>query len=476
MNDAPLLLKETRRHFFERCGTGVGKLALACLLGRHHPAFAEMLRHGGAPHHAARAKSVIFLFMAGGPSQLDLFDYKPLLQKHDASPAPDSLLAGKRFAFMDTFSKERPKLLGSRRKFQQHGESGAWVSDCFPHLARVVDSLTFLRTVATDNFNHAPAKIFVNTGSTRFGRPSMGSWITYGLASECEDLPGFVVLQSGPRGPRGGALNWGSGFLPTRYQGVPFRSAGDPIVDLKNPEGVTRRSQRASIDLIRDLNRMRLDATGDDEISTRIASFEMAYRMQTSAPELIDLSGETSETLALYGIERGAPSFAANCLLARRLVERGVRFIQLYHTDWDHHADLGKPFEETCREVDRPCAALVRDLEARGLLANTLVVWGGEFGRTPMGEVREAGKAGRNHHIEATTMWMAGGGLKPGVSLGTTDELGFSAVEHPIHMHDLQATILHLAGIDHTRLTFKFQGRPFRLTDVGGKVLTEIIA
>jgi hypothetical protein len=342
----------------------------------------------------------------------------------------------------------------------------------------VVDDVALVRTVATDVFNHAPAKLFANTGTQQFGRPSMGAWITYGIGSEAQSLPGFVVLQSGPRGPRGGAVNWGSGFLPSAYQGVPLRSGGEPILDLTTPQGISASRQRRAIEAIRSLNQERLAATGDAEIATRIASYEMAYKMQSSAPELIDLSGETAETMKLYGAEPGTPSFANNCLLARRLVERGVRFVQLYHTDWDHHGGPGQTLkgdlEQVCREIDQPCAALVTDLKRRGLLDETLVVWGGEFGRTPMGEVRE--NIGRNHHIDTATMWMAGGGIKPGLNLGLTDEFGFAPVEDRVHIHDIQATILHLLGLEHTRLTFRFQGRDFRLTDVAGEVVTKLLA
>jgi hypothetical protein len=313
----------------------------------------------------------------------------------------------------------------------------------------------------------------VNTGSVRFGRPSIGAWITYGIGSESQDLPGFVVLQSGPRGPRGGAALWGSGFLPTAYQGVPFRSGGDPILDLSSPRGVTFRTQQQAIEAIRDLNLAKLSETGDAEIATRIAAYEMAYRMQTSGPELIDFGKETRQTLEMYGAEPGKATYANNCLLARRLVERGVRFVQLYHADWDHHADLGQPLEQVSREVDRPTAALIRDLKQRGLLDHTLVIWGGEFGRTPMGEVRDRGKVGRNHHIDAYTILMAGGGIRTGEPVGGTDELGFSPSER-IHIHDIQATVLHLLGLDHTKLTFKFQGRDFRLTDVGGRVIDQL--
>lgn len=473
----PLLL-QTRRHFFGQCAVGLGSMALGSLLneGRAAPAINPMaLRQ---PHFAPRSKNVIFLFMAGGPSQLELFDYKPKINELSGQPVPDSFIAGKRFAFMSTFTKDKPKVLGCKRKFQQHGQSGAWVSDLLPHTATVVDDLAIVRSLQTNVFNHAPAKLFVNTGSPQFGRPSIGSWVTYGIGSESSNLPGFVVLQSGPRGPRGGALNWGSGFLPTTYQGVPFRTSGEPILNLSNPEGITPQRQRLTLEAVQALNNQRLHDTGDPEIATRIASYEMAYRMQSSAPELMDLSQEDSCTLASYGAVPGQPSFATNCLLARRLVERGVRFVQLYHADWDHHGgpgqDLERSLDKVVREVDQPCAALVRDLKRRGLLDDTLVIWGGEFGRTPMGEIRES--TGRNHHIEAYTMWFAGGGVKPGLNLGVTDELGYSAIEDKVHVHDLQATILHLLGLDHKRLTFRFQGRDFRLTDVHGEVVHKLLA
>jgi hypothetical protein len=483
--DQALLLEETRRHFFGRCGVGLGSMALAALLGerRSHAATpaAARLENPLAPkpgHFPARAKSVIYLFMAGGPSQLEMFDYKPELQAYHNQPIPDSFIQGRRFAFMDRFTKEHPKLLGTNRKFAQHGASGAWVSELLPHFAGVVDDVALIRTVATDVFNHAPAKLFANTGTQQFGRPSMGAWVTYGIGTEAQDLPGFVVLQSGPRGPRGGAVNWGSGFLPTSYQGVPLRSGGEPILDLTTPQGISVTRQRRTIAAIRALNQDRLAATGDPEIATRIAAYEMAYKMQTSAPELIDLSGETAETMKLYGAEPGKPSFANNCLLARRLVERGVRFVQLYHTDWDHHGGpgqtLNRDLEQVCRDIDQPCAALITDLKRRGLLDDTLVVWGGEFGRTPMGEVRE--NIGRNHHIDTATMWMAGAGTKPGLSLGLNDELGFAPVEDRVHIHDVQATILHLLGLEHTKLTFRFQGRDFRLTDVAGEIVTKLLA
>ena len=470
-NEDRLLQLVTRRHFFSRCGVGVGKIALASLLTD-----GKIFGQAKAGHFPAKAKSVIYLFMAGAPSQFELYDYKPTLQKYDNQPMPDSLLAGKRFAFMDTFTKEKPKLLGTRRKFKQYGQSGAWVSELLPHIASVSDDISFLKGVAAENFNHGPAKCFVNTGSTRFGRPSMGSWITYGLGSESTDLPGFVVLQSGPRGPRGGAALWASGFLPSSYQGVPFRSGGDPILDLSRPQGVSSQAQQDTIQAIRDVNLAALAESGDPEIGTRVSAYEMAYRMQSSGPELIDFRKESKETLDMYGAEPGKATYANNCLLARRLVERGARFVQLYHTDWDHHADLGQPLDQVTREIDQPTAALIRDLKQRGLLEHTLVVWGGEFGRTPMGETRESGKAGRNHHIDAYTLWMAGGGIAPGRTVGGTDDLGFSPTGEKIDVHDLHATMLHLLGLDHTKLTFKFQGRDFRLTDVSGRVIDKLLA
>jgi uncharacterized protein DUF1501 len=409
---------------------------------------------------------------------LELFDYKPKLIELNDKPIPDSFMKGKRFAFMDSFAKNPPKLLGSRRKFARHGNSGAWVSELFPHTAGIVDDITLIHTCATDVFNHAPAKLFMNAGSTQFGRPSMGAWATYGIGSESKDLPGFIVLLSGPRGPRGGAVNWASGFLPTTYQGVPLRGQGEPILNLTSPQGVSANRQRQTIDAIRDLNLKRLVETGDEEIRTRISAYEMAYRMQSSAPELIDLSQESQATKDSYGIKEGEPSFARNCLLARRLVERGSRFVQLYHTNWDSHGgpgeDLEGSFEKITKEVDQPCAALIKDLKQRGMLEDTLVIWGGEFGRTPMGEVRE--KTGRNHHIDTFTMWFAGGGVKPGQIIGQTDELGFSPVEDRCHVHDIHATILHLLGLEHTKLTFRFQGRDFRLTDVHGELITKLLA
>jgi len=428
-----------------------------------------------SPHHAPKAKNVIFLFMAGGPSQLELFDYKPKLVELNNKPIPQSFIEGKRFAFMD--SSHSTNLLGTRREFKRHGQSGAYVSDLFPYTAKIVDDISIVKSCQATLFNHAPAKLFMNTGSGQFGRPSMGAWVNYGLGSESNDLPGFVVLQSGPRGPRGGAVNWGAGFLPTTHQGVPLRSGADPILNLSSPAGISPEKQRQTVDAIRDLNLRRAVATGDAEIHTRIAAYEMACRMQVSAPELTDLSKESDATMALYGADRTTPSFARNCLLARRLVERGVRFVQLYHTNWDSHGGPGEnlegDFQKLCREVDQGQAALVQDLKARGLLKDTLVVWGGEFGRTPMGETRDT--TGRNHHIDAFTMWFAGGGTKAGAVIGETDELGFNAIEDNAHVHDIHATMLHLLGIDHTKLTFRFQGRDFRLTDVHGHIMKKLL-
>ena len=488
MNDAPEPLRTTRRHFFSRCALNLGGLALADLLGGGSLAASVQASDGASDarevrgvvgrHFVPRARNIIYLFMAGGPSQLELFEHKPRLNALSGQPIPDSFIEGKRFAFMDSSFKNRSTLLGTRRTFRQYGPSGMWLSDLCPHLATVAGDITFVRSCATDVFNHAPAKLFMNTGSSQFGRPSMGAWVTYGIGSESRDLPGFVVLQSGGRGPRGGPVNWASGFLPTAYQGVPLRSGAEPILNLRSPEGVTPSRQRRTLDAVRSLNLARMVETGDPEIGTRIASYEMAFRMQSSAPELVDLRGESDAVLKRYGCDRETPSYARNCLLARRLVERGVRFVQLYHADWDSHGGPGQTIEDdlpkTAREVDQANAALILDLKSRGLLDDTLVVWGGEFGRTPMGELRE--KTGRNHHIEAFTMWFAGGGVKAGAVVGETDELGFGVVQDRAHVHDIHATLLRLLGVDHTRLTFRFQGRDYRLTDVHGEILKPMLA
>lgn len=468
----------TRRHFFHTCGVGVGALALHQLL-RDNAVAAPEVRRDMAPrpgHFPGRAKNVIFLFMAGGPSHLELFEHKPALQQYHGQLPPESLLEGKRFAFL----KKGAKILGSQRTFSKYGEAQMELSDVLPHHRKIVDEVCWLRGVTTDVFNHGPAKLFMNTGFQVPGRPSMGSWVTYGLGSESRDLPGFVVLQSGPRGPRAGNALWASGFLPSTYQGVPFRGTGDPILNLASPQGIPQQQQRDFVDLVKTLNRERLDVTRDPEIATRIEAYEMAYRMQSSAPELMELDSEDANTLAAYGAEPGANSFANNCLLARRLVERGVRFVQLYHTDWDHHggkgATLGTDLDKICQQVDQASAALVLDLKQRGMLDDTIVVWGGEFGRTPMGEVREGKAGGRDHHIDAFTMWVAGGGFRPGMTYGKTDEFGFGVVDQHVHVHDLHATLLHQLGFDHERLTFRFQGRDYRLTDVHGRVVHELLA
>ncbi len=471
------LRDHTRRHFFERCGIGLGSIALGEMLAREgHAALPS-----GDPidprrsHHRAKAKNVIFLFMAGGPSQLELFEDKPRLREFHGQLPPESLVAGKRFAFLP----DDAKLLGGQRTFGTYGEIRMELSDLLPHHRKIVDEVTWLRGMKTDVFNHGPAKLFMNSGFQVPGRPSMGSWVTYGIGSESRDLPGFVVLQSGPRGPRGGNALWSAGFLPSSYQGVPLRGSGDPILNLANPPGISRQRQRDFFDLVGTLNRERLEVTGDPEIATRLSAYEMAYRMQSSAPELMDLSGESQSTLDLYGATPGGNSYANNCLLARRLVERGVRFVQLYHTNWDHHGgpteNLDKHLPEIAREIDQASAALVLDLKQRGLLEDTIVIWGGEFGRTPMGEVRAGGAGGRDHHIDAFTMWVAGGGFKAGHIHGASDDFGYEVTEGAVHVHDLHATILHQLGLDHERLTYRFQGRDFRLTDVHGKVVREVL-
>ncbi len=425
------------------------------------------------PHFPAKIKNVIYLFMAGGPSHLELFDPKPALNEYHGQDPPAELLEGRRFAFL----KAESKLLGSNRTFGKYGECGMDLSECLPHHQSIVDDVCWVRSMKTDVFNHGPAKLFMNCGFNAPGRPSMGAWVTYGLGSEADDLPGFVVLQSGPRGPRAGNTLWSSGFLPTTYQGVPFRSGGDPILHLSSPDGISRESQADFIDTLGQLNDQRLADVGDPEIATRIQAYETAFAMQASAPELTRIEDETEETLNMYGAEPGKASFANNCLLARRLVERGVRFVQLYHTDWDHHGgaaqDLDTDLDKVALETDQASAALVRDLKARGLLDETLVIWGGEFGRTPMAEIRDT--TGRDHHIDAFTIWMAGGGVKRGHIHGETDELGFGVTEGLVHVHDLQATVLHLLGLDHKRLTYRFQGRDYRLTDVHGEVVHEIL-
>jgi hypothetical protein len=460
----------TRRWFLQQCGVGLGGIALGQLLASTGSAgTATNPLAPRLPHFAPKAKNVIFLFMAGAPSHLELFDYKPQLAKFNGTLPPPELLKGYRAAFINPNSK----LLGPKFQFARHGASGAEVSELLPHLAGVVDEIAIVKSMVTDAFNHAPGQILMSTGSQQFGRPSMGAWVTYGLGSESQDLPGFVVFSSGKKGPSGGNSNWGSGFLPTVYQGVQFRGSGDPVLYLSNPPGIDTTLEADSIATLGRLNKLRLDTVGDPEIATRIHSFEMAFRMQSSAPELMDLSGEPQKVLGLYGAKPGQPSFANNCLLARRLVERGVRFVEIFHEAWDQHGNLVKDLRQNCQDTDQASAALVKDLKQRGLLDETLVIWGGEFGRTPM---VQGGDDGRDHHPNAFSMWLAGGGIKPGITLGETDELGFNATRDRVHVHDLHATLLHLLGFDHTRLTYRFQGRDFRLTDVEGRVVNELLA
>jgi hypothetical protein len=464
-----------RRSFLQQTGFGIGSMALGSLLSRDGEASASAAAMAPRqPHFPGRAKNVICMFMAGGPSQLELFSDKPQLRKFSGQTPPESFTNGRRFAFL----KPGATLLGSHRRFGRWGNCGMELSDLLPYHRTIVDEVCWLRALKTDVFNHGPAKMFMNSGFQAPGRPSFGSWVTYGLGSESSSLPGFVVLQSGPRGPRGGNTLWSSGFLPSTYQGTPFRGQGAPILHLDSPPGITQDAQKEFISVLRTLNQQRAESVRDAEIETRINAYETAFRMQSSAPELISMEGETAETFALYGAEPGKPSFATNCLLARRMVERGVRFVQLYHTDWDHHggpsADLDDALTKVCREVDQAAAALVLDLKRNGLLEDTLVLWGGEFGRTPMGEAR--GTMGRDHHIDAFTIWAAGGGLKAGHLHGATDELGFGAAEGMVHVHDLHATLLHLLGFDHERLTYRFQGRDYRLTDIHGKLVPEIMA
>jgi hypothetical protein len=468
--DRELLRTSTRRHFFRQTGFGAGAAALTSLLN-------DNLFAAQSPSPGAKAKSIIYLFMAGAPSQVDLLDPKPILQKYDGQNVPQELTKGERFAFI----KGTPKLLGSPYEFKRCGESGAEISELLPHLQGVANDITIVRSLHTTQFNHAPAQIFMNTGFQIIGRPSMGSWMTYGLGSECKDLPGFVVLISGENQPDGGKACWGSGFLPSTYQGVEFRSQGDPVLFLTNPDGVSEQARRESLDLLKKLNEEHLASNGDPEIATRIASYEMAYKMQSSVPDLVDISKEPQSIHEMYGTQPGKKSFANNCLLARRLVQRGVRFVQLYHRGWDNHGtsshdDIVNRLPSLCEETDRAAAALIQDLKQQGLLDSTIVIWGGEFGRTPMNEARNNSKfLGRDHHPRAFSMWIAGGGFKRGYVHGETDELGYNIASNPVDVHDLHATVLHQMGIDHTKLTYRFQGRDFRLTDVAGNVIDGLL-
>jgi uncharacterized protein (DUF1501 family) len=472
----------TRRHFLQKCQVGLGSIALASLTGgaaqaarRESPdPFAPT-----APHFAPKAKQVIYLHMTGSPPHLDLFDYKPELVRLDGQPCPEEFIKGKRFAFTTGI----PKVLGTPRTFSQHGQSGMWMSDAIPHLHDVADELCVIRSMYTDQFNHAPAELLLYTGSPRPGRPSMGAWVTYGLGSESANLPGFVVLISSGVQPNGGKNSFGSGFLPSVYQGVQCRSKGDPVLYASNPAGMDRNMRRLSLDALKDLNQIQADELGHPETLTRIAQYELAFRMQVSVPEVMDITREPQHILDAYGAKPGESSLANNCLLARRLVEQGVRYVQLFDWGWDFHGtgpdgDIRGGLTKKCATMDRPVAALIKDLRARGLLDETLIVWGGEFGRTPFREGRtsKGDLLGRDHFPDCYTMWMAGGGIKGGLTYGESDELAFSVARDPVHVHDLQATILHQLGFNHERLTFRFQGRDYRLTDVHGNVVHGILA
>ncbi len=462
----------SRRWFLRDCGLGLGALAAQALLSAEASAAAPAADRPLAPrpaHFPGKAKRVIYMFQAGAPSHLELFDHKPELAKRDGQLPPAELLKGYRAAFINPNSA----LLGPKFPFARHGQCGMELSEVLPYTAKIADELCLIRTMHTEAVNHAPGQIMMNTGSQQFGRPSFGSWSLYGLGSESANLPGFVVLTSA-KGTSGGASNYGCGFLPTMYGGIPFRSGGDPVLYLSNPPGIDDDAQRASLDTLNRLNELALQTLGDPEIAARVQSYEMAYRLQTSAPELMDLSQESQETLDLYGIkDPKAANYARNCLVARRLIERGVRFVQLFHEVWDQHGNLTAGVKQNALDTDQASAALVADLKQRGLLDDTLVIWGGEFGRTPM---VQGGNDGRDHHNRCFSLWLAGGGIKAGYTHGTTDELGFNVAVDPVHVHDLHATLLHLLGLDHTRLTFRFQGRDYRLTDVHGHVLSALLA
>ena len=457
----------TRRHFFQECGYGVGKIALAGLLTN------TLCRAQSRTHFAPKAKRVIHLFQAGAPSQLELFDNKPDLKKLEGKPLPPSVIGDQRYAFI----QQNAAVLGPRFTFKHHGQCGAELSDKLPHLAKVVDEIAIIRSMHTNQFNHAPGQIFFNTGFAQPGRPCLGSWLSYGLGVEADNLPAFVVLSTGG-GISGGSALWSAGFMPGKHAGVRFRNSGDPILNVSPPAGSDTKLQRDSLDLIRILNGHRLAVENNPDIITRIESYEMAFKLQASAPELMDLRSESQETLNLYGADPIKPSFARACLLARRMIERGVRCVNIYHSGWDAHSDVAGNITNNTRATDQASAALVLDLKQRGLLDDTLVVWGGEFGRTPMIESNPTlnRSQGRDHHPQAFSLWLAGGGIKGGTTLGSTDELGFHIAERPVHIHDLQATILHLLGLDHERLTFRHGGRDYRLTDVHGQLVNEIVA
>jgi len=477
-----------RREFFGKSACGIGTAALAMLLARDGlsaEASALPQRIGGLPelpHFAPKAKHVIYLFQNGAPTHVDLFDYKPKLQEMHGQPVPDSAVAGKRFSTM-TGSPQGKLLLAPVEPFQQHGKSGAWVSNFLPYTAEIADELCFVKSLHSEAINHAPAISFFLSGGQIPGRPSLGAWLSYGLGSENDSLPAFAVMTSVSKGTTCGQIfydfYWGAGFLPSKHQGVKFRGSSEPVLYLSNPDGLSRDVRRTQLDAIARLNEIKQQDFGDAEIATRIAQYEMAYRMQTSVPELTDFSDETAATLEMYGPQVKEPgTFAHHCLMARRLIERGVRCVQLMHAGWDQHGSLTTELYTQCKDTDQPSAALVKDLKARGLLDETLVIWGGEFGRTPFlqGNLNDRPKWGRDHHPYAFTLWMAGGGVKSGITYGESDEFGMSVAKDPVHVHDFQATLLHLLGIDHERLTFKFQGRYFRLTDVHGQVIAKILA
>ena len=474
MNADLLTRLQRRRRFLGGCTYGIGAIALANLINTDTPVKASEQQ---LPHHLPRARRVIFLNMSGGPSQLDLFDPKPQLQKWHGRRVPDSFLEG----LADPVIKGGATLMATPRQFTRHGKSGMEFSDRLPHLSRLADDVCMFRAMVTDTANHHPGQLLLNCGSPMFGHPSMGSWVNYGLGSESQNMPGFVVLMSysKPASLVGPSL-WSNGFLPSSYRGVAFRSQGDPILHLTNPQGVTSRFQRAKLDTLRRLNSLKFEETRDREITARIDAYELAYRMQAEAPELLDFSDESASTLQSYGLHQDATRwYGTNCLLARRMIERGVRFVELFHSDWDHHLELDKLLKVECAMTDQPAAALLTDLKQRGLLDDTLVIWGGEFGRTPMNEVRRGnspGHQGRDHHPYSFALLMAGGGIRGGQVIGQTDELGYHGVEEQTHVHDIQATILHCLGLDHTRLTYRHQGRDFRLTDVGGTVVRKALA
>ncbi len=472
----------TRREFLQKSTLGLGSLALSMMLDPDTLSGAE--EEGPTesresplkePHFAPQAKHVIFLHMSGGPSQLELFDYKPKLSELDGEETPESVMKGDQFAFI----QGTPQLMGPRAKFERHGDCGAWVSNKLPHFSQIVDDVSFLKAVETDEFNHAPAQLLVQTGSPRPGRPSIGSWATYGLGTPNENLPGFVVMLSGGKPqPNAGENAWGSGFMPSIYEGVQCRSEGEPILYLDNPDGVTRSLRKDQMNALEKINRNAAEKFGDEEILSRIEQYELAHKMQMSVPDVMDISKESPEIRQMYGVNPGKKSFANNCLLARRLVENGVRFVNLFHMGWDHHNSIKGDINKQSRQVDRPMTALIKDLKQRGLFEETLIVWGGEFGRTPMLENRGGdipNNPGRDHHNSAFTMWMAGGGVKGGYTHGKTDELGYAATEGQVHVHDIQATILNQLGFDHEEFKYRHQGRDFRLTDVHGHVIDEIL-